>query len=503
MIMPLLTAGGTLRRSFALVVSLLGLAVAPIAPAATFAVIAGVDDYPPGHRLGSCVNDANAIARFLTDVARIPATNITVLLDSQATGKEIEKAVSVRFGKATAKDEVFFFFSGHGTLIPNWKRTSKVMKALVPHGVSPAPENLPLLLTQERLREILLKTRASRVVVVLDACHSGTLTRSASVKPAHKMKVMDFGWGAAEPLLNEPESNPSVSQFVTRGTGPDVTWLGACRSNQVSYMGAPMSEFTTHLMAQLWAEPGASVADFFPELSRKVELATTGRMSRGVQVPDAEGVLDRPLLAALTGAIPVSPPPVPQTPAPAPPPAVAAAPAAPAAPAPAQVRGERYEFELAVELNKPAFVKDEQLVVTVQPAKDCFLRLYLINADIKTQQIFPNDFQKDNLIKAGQKVRVPSEQAGFQFTMEGPWGNETIVAVASSEQFTDLVKPVYRDGLFALGDETPGGTLTRGIRVELKPGAPATGKSPAVPPATEPKVSIRKVYYEVKETRNP
>lgn len=450
-----------------------------ICHAATYAVVAGVDDYAGASKLGSCLNDAKAINDFLVRDQAVPTNNVTLLWDGKATAGGIEQALKQQCKRAGKQDEVFFYFSGHGTIVPDWDGKGKVVKALVPYGALPGPVKMSNLLVQDRLKRALADTKASRVIVMLDCCHAGTWTRSVlSARDGQKVKSVDIGWDAAEPELIKAARDPFV-EFRKADAVINYTWLGACQSNQVSYCGQNLSQFTERFLASMREAPGRKLNDLFPGVAKRVEDATKDNQF-GPQTPQAEGTLDSPLLASRAGV----------TAAPSP---TLDVPSAPPVPPPT----ERQDFPIAVSLNKQRFIKDDKLIVIVTPARDCYLRLYLMNAALEIQQIFPNEFQKENHLQGGQKVRVPSEQAGFQFTMEGPWGVETIVAVASTEQFTDLVAPVYRDGLFTLGQETPGGILARGIRVERRQ------ESSATPLVRKPQISITKVHYVVSEKASP
>jgi uncharacterized caspase-like protein len=63
-------------------------------------------------------NDAQTVARALGSLG-FPTSNITVLLDAQATKGEIERVLSSVVRRATTPDDrLFLFFATHGMTVP-------------------------------------------------------------------------------------------------------------------------------------------------------------------------------------------------------------------------------------------------------------------------------------------------------------------------------------------------------------------------------------------------
>jgi hypothetical protein len=102
----------------------------------------------------------------------------------------------------------------------------------------------------------------------------------------------------------------------------------------------------------------------------------------------------------------------------------------------------------------------------VTTGADCYLRLYLMNAATEIQQLFPNQYATNNFIRKGQIVEIPAPDT-FVLRMGKPFGTETLLAVGSLEQFTDLFRPSFSQGGFQnLHNITPSQTATRGISIE-------------------------------------
>ncbi|MBO4645560.1 MAG: caspase family protein [Bacteroidales bacterium] len=84
----------------------------------TYAVIVGINQYSSSQvqNLQCTVNDAVAFSNYLKSEngGSVPAGNIYLLTNNQATRSNILSAMDKAFGRATDADRIIFFFSGHG-----------------------------------------------------------------------------------------------------------------------------------------------------------------------------------------------------------------------------------------------------------------------------------------------------------------------------------------------------------------------------------------------------
>lgn len=111
-------------------------------------------------------NDLRIMEETLThpQVGLFPKKNVQVLLD--CTKAEIVEAVNVFFDSAKRNDQLFFYYSGHGLLdkFNNFyfcTRSTRI-NALIPTAIS-----------DEVLNSMIRQSISSRVVIVIDCCHSG------------------------------------------------------------------------------------------------------------------------------------------------------------------------------------------------------------------------------------------------------------------------------------------------------------------------------------------
>ncbi|MGD9866988.1 MAG: DUF4384 domain-containing protein [Hyphomicrobiales bacterium] len=133
------------------------------------------------------------------------------------------------------------------------------------------------------------------------------------------------------------------------------------------------------------------------------------------------------------------------------------------------------EFDLALISDKSEYVAGELLTLTVTSKEKC--NLTLINVDGKGvgTVIFPNKFQQDNLITAGQEVKLPGDKAPFQLRLKDK-GKETVIAVCNADsKLVDGIKHDFKTRSFTdVGQYRD--FLTRQIVVEAKEKA-AEGKA--------------------------
>jgi hypothetical protein len=96
-------------------------------------------------------------------------------------------------------------------------------------------------------------------------------------------------------------------------------------------------------------------------------------------------------------------------------------------------------LQLALYSDKSRYSADDHVALTVQSTKDCFLTLIDINQKGSATVLFPNDFQKDNLIRAGAPTAFPGADAGFAFQVApSDKGPERVLAVCDSKQQNPL-----------------------------------------------------------------
>ena len=128
----------------------------------------GIDEYPPGLKLGGCVNDANDLANAFKKHSKPPFSDVEVniLTDKQATRDGMRAGIKWLKEHQTASDVAIFFYAGHGDLDHETKEFY-----LLPQDINPkdiAKTGLSRAEIKKSFQGV-----PGRVMVILDACHSG------------------------------------------------------------------------------------------------------------------------------------------------------------------------------------------------------------------------------------------------------------------------------------------------------------------------------------------
>ena len=144
-----------------------------------YAVIIGIDKYKdPGIRgLNHTVNDAEELAKVLTDpmYAGFKKENVTLLVNADATTKNIKMAIGVDLKRAPEDGIAVVFFAGHGA--PEGEKTYWLTYDADPNSLYASS------LSNDEIADMLGRINTKRVVTFLDCCYSGaSVTSSRSTR---------------------------------------------------------------------------------------------------------------------------------------------------------------------------------------------------------------------------------------------------------------------------------------------------------------------------------
>lgn len=194
----------------------------------TYALIVGVADYknsgPGDGDLTYATNDARAFNDFLqsADGEKVPAVNIKMLLDREATLSEILRFGNQLYANADENDRIIFFFSGHGS-----------PSGLIPYDYDSFGINV---LSYDKVKELFAVSLASVKLVFADACHSGAIKKEVSSK-------------SVEEFLQDIEPKSTLPQSDRR----NVAIMLSSDGDQISYETPSLSQgvFAFYLMKGL------------------------------------------------------------------------------------------------------------------------------------------------------------------------------------------------------------------------------------------------------------
>lgn len=168
------------------------------------ALLVGVNDYkdPTINDLRGTGLDVENVRRLLVEDLAFPQNSIKVLTDADATRAGVFDAIENWLIAGTQPgDRIFLYFSGHGAQveIPDGNGGVRLTSGLVPHDadstVAEATAGAGGYILGAQLGEVIRRMTGREVTVVVDACHSGSLTRSAGggTAPENVRTITPFG----------------------------------------------------------------------------------------------------------------------------------------------------------------------------------------------------------------------------------------------------------------------------------------------------------------------
>ena len=248
---------------------------------AKYALCMGINDYPgTGSDLSGCVNDANDWAAMLAK----KGFKVSQLLDKQATGRAMRRAIAAVIGKAKAGDVVAIHYSGHGSYVPDkdGDEPDGRDECLCPYDIT---ANGPI--TDDELLQLYsARQKGVKLVIFSDSCHSGTVARIAPVLtraargaavPARRIRFL-----APETFLSRRETAQLGARRVVHTSGPpgrnEALLMSGCQDVEYSYdavfNGRPNGAFTfVALRALAKIEAKATYADWHAAIRRVLPSA--------------------------------------------------------------------------------------------------------------------------------------------------------------------------------------------------------------------------------------
>lgn len=160
----------------------------------TRAVVVGISQYQvPSFNLSFADDDALDYFNALVQGSNWAPSEITVLLNGQATRSAIVDAINNVGGSLSSDDKFVFFYSGHGTFgpdLPPIDEADGVDEYIVPHDAlsNSAANNI----RDDELEVIIRGLPTQNVLVVLDSSFSGGMIKSTP-RPMGKVKFVDQG----------------------------------------------------------------------------------------------------------------------------------------------------------------------------------------------------------------------------------------------------------------------------------------------------------------------
>jgi hypothetical protein len=315
-------------------------------------------------------------------------------------------------------DRVLFYFSGHGSQIPdeNNDEADQFDEVLLLHDTAfkeiHGRQTLSGVLLDDHLNHMLARMKSRNILIILDACHSGSATKRMQLSSRSfqtgqpKVKYFYYspsleaaGGGGSFDLMNPKTMPADGSHYVA---------ITACRDDEKTVATAQGSIFTLGLR-QTVRSAAAAGDSITPE---ELQLGTTKFIRRHIQSdgavfhPQIAGDIHlrkRPLnlisMVAENGFLRQK----------------------------LKTLVHKSHKKVWIKLNKTCFEPGEALEISVWTPEPGFLNIMHITADDQAIVLFPNRIHPHNAVERG-KIILPTGRMDFEMVARGPFGSNLITA---------------------------------------------------------------------------
>ncbi|MEH2567729.1 DUF4384 domain-containing protein [Bradyrhizobium sp. AZCC 2289] len=118
------------------------------------------------------------------------------------------------------------------------------------------------------------------------------------------------------------------------------------------------------------------------------------------------------------------------------------------------------------------YARGETLKLRVQTNEDAYVTVFNVGPTGKITQLFPNSFQKDNLVKANSETEIPSPNGKAEIKISGDLGGEVIKIFASDKPLKLVPETMLSSGEVFVAVKSDVGEFVRNL--EVTTAAPTT-----------------------------
>ncbi|SDI75959.1 caspase family protein [Propionivibrio dicarboxylicus] len=385
--------------------------------AADRALIMTISNYPQNPLPGASLDDAN-FRQILTRMG-IGTDRIRSLKDKALTAQGIRAALEQLVVDTQNGDRVFVHFSGHGT---SQAVGDSCQQSLVGHDLELVPSGT-LAEALQRLRD-----KASKVMVVVDACHSGGIVETAGTRggPSAQTSQRKLRPRYLATRLSCDKPVNVLEQAVVKEAGAtrsgpmtkNYLFLAAARHDEVAFDEEGRGGMaTTSLLDCLRTSIPDTDRSGGVSLRELVQCAQAKIDANFVNDPQ---LLPQHLTLAGNADLPLAPPA--QTTIPA------STKADPVATLTDLQHGADGRWQVDISATPAeARIGQDAFALTVTSNQRGYLYLIYVGSDRKEfLQLFPSP-QEANLIEANQPFRIPGE-----FAAQGPAGTNHLLALVAA-----------------------------------------------------------------------
>jgi hypothetical protein len=431
------------------------------------ALLIGVGRYAQFEEKLNGVSLDIAMMREFVHLMGFKTHEIKVLEDEQASTAKVYDAVeNWLIDGAGPDDRVLFYFSGHGSQIPdeNKDEDDQFDEVLLLYDTvlteKHGRQTLSGVLLDDHLNHMLARMKSRNILVILDACHSGSATKRMQLSSRSfqtgQAKVKYFYYS---PSLEAADGSGSFDLMKPRaipGAESHYVAITACRDDEKTVATAQGSIFTLGLR-QTVRSAAAAGANITPE---ELQLGTTKFIREQIrsdvavfhpQIAGNSHLRKRPLKL------------------------ISAAPGNGFVRQKLETLVHKSNETVWIKLNKACFEPGEALEISVWIPEPGFLNIMHIAVDDQATVLFPNQYHPQNAVGRG-KITLPTRRMDFEMVAQGPSGPNLITAFLTRSPINGYQNG-FRSAKGVLAELSP--NSTRSLVMRQSSGWLAAGKTAA------------------------
>ena len=396
------------------VTAIAGLRSLPKSQPSSHALIMSIGQYAgaiPG--LSAADQDIDA-AVMMANGMGVPEENTKVLKDGELGLEAMLKAMDGLVERVLPGDQVFIYFSGHGTRMT----VQDAQRERCGEGLLAADGGV---LTDTEIEALLqrLSKKARRVMTFFDACHSGGAASRATGLGAFKAKY----WAKPNVTSCENPSNALSQGLPTRALGANPSagnfiHIASSRSDEVSLQETGKGGLATQAWLQCLGE-GAKDLD----ASGGISIDEIGRCAQdriNLKVATASGFSPQHITMTGNQALVVGA-------------SAGSDQSSAGAKAALQDIYSNRDARRQITLNASPTdlrIRADKLGLVLHSSHAGYVYLLMVDSTGKTfDMLFPNKRDSANFIRAGETLHLP--RPGWDVIASGPPGRDTVLAIVS------------------------------------------------------------------------
>ncbi len=420
------------------------------------ALLIGIGDYEAASYLPGIHKD---VSMMETVVQKLGYQNVEVLLNHQVTYQRLIKALKSLPRGITANDRVLIYFSGHGTQVPddNADESDKLDEVLVAHDAqfTQTRENpLKNVLRDDEFGELLAAIPSRNIYVFIDACNSGTSTKSLDFGATQNVaKVWKYPGLSDNSGINKGSFRVEPVKASTNNA--NYVLLSAAQDDEYAQASPDGSYFTLGIYNAIM-----NLSDNDVITMRDLEEKTSDYIRR--KLSDSPEQIHRPNLLGepqlwnqnmkqrFTGEVETLWDILERL--------------------VADKISQGSSQSLKIRTNRKEYRVGDLLTIECRVNMDGYINVLNVGRnDQEATVLYPNKYHQDNRVQTGTTIKIPGEDDKFQLPAQEPLGENLIVVFVSRDRLNAYEmdgKIADKFGLFGLVSK---GSMARGFGVRPKP----------------------------------